>query len=282
MDLRELQSFALELKAEGKSASTVDSYVRDTRKFLQFLEKHRISPLKVEHDYIASFKDTIPSENSYRRGLIALRRFYDHLHQEGRIQENPLKGIAIPKRNEALPKPITPEDLSTILTRLEGIQDRFIHLRNLVIVKLLALEGLKATEIIELRHSGFALGRLRIPGVKARTIVPHPTTIDTLRSYSTEWTHFLREHGIRTPYMFISFHGREGVLEQMTRHGLKFIIYEIGEWVAMSHLNTEILRHHAIEYQKGQGKSIEQIMQHFGLRRAGNIKKHFPYEPQSE
>ena len=60
----------------------------------------------------------------------------------------------------------------------------------------------------------------------------------------------------------------------MTRHGLKFILYEWGEKAGTKHLNTELLRHFAVTHLLREGRSPEEIMQHLGLRRMGNIAKH--------
>jgi hypothetical protein len=60
----------------------------------------------------------------------------------------------------------------------------------------------------------------------------------------------------------------------MTRHGLKFVMYELGEKIGISKLNSELLRHHAIRHQLASGKSPEDLMGHLGLRRLGNIARH--------
>jgi hypothetical protein len=77
-------------------------------------------------------------------------------------------------------------------------------------------------------------------------------------------------------HMFCAFKGREAAtpLATMTRHGLKFMLYEIGQSCGIAKLNTEQLRHHAVQFQLAQGKSMEEIMVHLGLRRPGNISKH--------
>ena len=60
----------------------------------------------------------------------------------------------------------------------------------------------------------------------------------------------------------------------MTRHGLKFVMYELGDKIGVSALNSELLRHHAIRHQLALGKTPEELMGHLGLRRLGNIARH--------
>jgi hypothetical protein len=60
----------------------------------------------------------------------------------------------------------------------------------------------------------------------------------------------------------------------MTRHGLKFILYELGDKAGLAKLNTEQLRHFAVSYLIAEGRTAEEIMLHLGLRRLGNVAKH--------
>ena len=77
--------------------------------------------------------------------------------------------------------------------------------------------------------------------------------------------------------MFCAFKGRDSALQlpSMTRHGLKFALYEIGDKVGIDKLNSETLRHHAVCYLLEKGKTTAEIMEHLGLKRPGNIAKHF-------
>ena len=55
---------------------------------------------------------------------------------------------------------------------------------------------------------------------------------------------------------------------------MKFLIYEIGESCGYNKLNTELLRHHAINYLLERDGCPEAVRQHLGLKQAGNINKH--------
>jgi len=119
---------------------------------------------------------------------------------------------------------------------------------------------------------------LRIPGLRSRTI--------RLTSQTTKFLTVYRQKAmqINDPWagrnmsekIFVAFKGRDAasVLPNMTRHGLKFLLYELGARVQIKHLNAELLRHFAVEYLLSTGYSLDQVMQHLGLRRAGNIAKH--------
>jgi hypothetical protein len=76
--------------------------------------------------------------------------------------------------------------------------------------------------------------------------------------------------------MFVAFKGPhcEIVLPSLARHGLKFLIYELGEGVGLTHLNAETLRAYAIGHLLQRQWTAPQIMKHLGLRRIGNIARY--------
>ena len=53
------------------------------------------------------------------------------------------------------------------------------------------------------------------------------------------------------------------------------MLYELGSQAQIKKLNSELLRHYAIHYHILLGRTPEEIMKHFGLKRLGNIAKHF-------
>jgi integrase len=114
---------------------------------------------------------------------------------------------------------------------------------------------------------GLSSALLKIGGSRARLIALHPRTAHALREYEQ-----LHAEGT----MFLAFKGRESnlTLPQMTRHGLKFILYEVGNRIGLQGLNAEKLRHYAIDFQLLQGKTPEQLQHHLGLRRPGLVGRH--------
>lgn len=159
--------------------------------------------------------------------------------------------------------------------------------RDAAIVSLLAHDGLKASEIINLawndlsHRDGVAI--LKIRGSRSRTIELSPTTNQILAGYRSicdKITHPTIAQMMKKR-MFISFKGRVGIPQpKMTRHGLKFILYQIGGRVGISRLNSEQLRHYAMSRMVNLGLPPKRIRDHLGLRHIGNIAKHLP--PKTE
>ncbi len=63
-------------------------------------------------------------------------------------------------------------------------------------------------------------------------------------------------------------------LGKLSRHGLKFLLYELGEETGIKGLNSEILRHFAVYFLLAKGLEIEEVMNRFGLKRPGIILGH--------
>lgn len=284
-----LKQFGDDLRAKDRQAATVESYCRDAAEFMRYIEGFGIKPEGVEGTTLLSFRDHLlfdekDRENSVRRKIIGIRQFFRFLASEHYINQSPFDSMPIPERDDRLKELLQPGQIDILLRGIpsEGLKNS----RDKAIVHLLAFEGIKAHELIDLQWIDFAdtsAPTLHIPGTKSRTITISPETHAHLQVYARhfeEWSSRLgQEKRQRFRWIFVSFKGKDGSLvhARMTRHGLKFLLYELGERFHLPHLNTEVLRHYAIEHQLSEGWTPEKIMQHLGLRRLGNIGKHLAH-----
>lgn len=282
LDHDTITAFADALRAKGKQPATVESYCRDARHFLDFLAQSRLPGDQVEPATLVAFQQHLTEiaddrENSIRRKIIGVRQFYRFLCEHKHIGSTPFDDVPIPERDDRLPDGLTDSQLNRMRACLEGqsLKER----RDAAIVMLLGFEGLKATELIELRWEDVLLGdteaSLRVRGPRARVIALQTDTTESLRSYRDAVAP-LKELVASEGHVFVAFKGKDAatVIPQLTRHGLKFMLYELGEKSGVGALNTELLRHFAVRFQLALGRSPETIMQHLGLRRPGNIAKH--------
>lgn len=279
-----INSFHSALKKQGKKESTVQSYTRDVRQFLEFLECNNESLENVSSKTLLSFRRILQRKkhggkiNSFRRATIAIRQFFRLLPKLSDLKISPLDSLPIPSRVENPPPKLKASDIELLLKATKKIND-LKGGRDQSILSLLSYEGLKVNELLSLEWSHLILNSqkssLLIPGERKRVIDLNKKTAKALRNYKMK----LEENKsiLPTKYkMFLSFKGksRNIILPQISRHGLKFLIYELGNSCNFSHLNTEALRHHAIQFQLECGKKTEDVMKHLGLKRPGNITKH--------
>lgn len=286
------EAFAENLKSRGKQPSTVESYTRDAQNFLEFMQEKKLRLAELEPDVLLAYEHYLRYEregrtNSVRRSLIGIRQYFRFLVDKKVIKESPFDAVPLPARDEGLPEQLDEEDIAALVEAAAGGSPAIKAARDRAIVSLLAFEGLKASELIALVWSDLLLadhlndemsahGSLSIGGIRGRTIILGNETCAALDAYRTQFRQLAARRPGSVSRMFISFKGRDSAIATptMTRHGLKFVMYELGEKVGVSGLNSELLRHHAIRYQLGLGKTQEELMSHLGLRRPGNIARH--------
>jgi site-specific recombinase XerD len=282
-----VKSFADSLRLRGRQPATVESYCRDAAGFVDFLERKDIRLGDIEPQTLIDYQDHLKfdgmgKENSVRRAVIGIRQFFRFIVEKENIGNSPLDDVPIPVRFEGLPESLLTEDLDLLFDYALHTVPQIKSTRDGAILALLGLEGLKAGEVINLRWSDFLDenhgGSLKISGPKSRVIRLSSETTIMISMYKDSYKSFMNvEPGsLFKNRMFIAFRGRDAAIPipKITRHGLKFMLYELGEKSGLHNLNTEILRHHATSYLLEQGKSPDEIMAHFGLKRIGNIAKH--------
>lgn len=282
-----VDDFAKHLEAQGKQLATVESYSRDAKHFLTFLQENGISLEKIDPSVLIAFQNDLRDrlherENSIRRKIISVRQFFRYISAVNNIDESPFDLVPIPPRQEELPPDLTTTDVENVIRAANQHRPEFRAKRDTTVIALLAYEGLKAHEVIELKWEDCfvteASTTLHISGDRSRVITLLPETNRALLDYVAIYK---EAEGKLFPKnfsnsVFISFKGKDSALPspKMSRHGLKFLLYEMGQETGIDHLNTERLRHYAMSRLLASGCEPEQIMNHLGLRRLGNIAKH--------
>jgi site-specific recombinase XerD len=289
IDHETISSFADSLKNSGKQAATIESYCRDARRFITFLREQSIRVEDVEAKTLLDFQHHVQEiehgkGNSVRRMVIGVRQFFRFLQEQRSIPSTPFDEVSIPHRIESAPSQNVLEKIGEMVQHLlSQFPSGLNRARDNALLALMAVEGVKANEILELHWSDLlpsvSQSTLKIRGLRHRTIELSPTTTAAVLHYRQEFQtdpRLLGDDTGRWARMFISFKGRDSSvpIPTLSRHGLKFIVYELGEKFGMKHLNSELLRHFAVERMLAAGKPPEAIMNHLGLRRIGNIRKH--------
>lgn len=287
VDRLTVDRFAESLRSRGKQPATVESYCRDAHRFLEYLGKYKMAAAQVEPETLLAFQEFLRSDceerdNSVRRTVIGIRQFYRFLNETHAIKGTPFDMVPIPVRDDRLPQGLNPDDVESLLRMALSGRPECKASRDAAMVSLLAHEGIKANELISLKWSDYLQererGSLRIVGPRARVVPLCNESNELMQTYRRLFATIKHPTIVNSTEkrIFIAFKGREAAspLPVMTRHGLKFILYELGDKSGLSKLNTEQLRHYAVSYLISLGRSPEEIMLHLGLRRMGNIAKH--------
>lgn len=276
-----IKNFEASLEAKGMLKATVQSYTSDVNLYKEWNERSAGNENFGDKLNVLSYikhlhQEKGDSTNSVRRKIIALRQFFRHWYPEEKKVGSPIDEIPVPPRDESLPDMLSPEDIQVMMNALT--EHNFKCLRDKAILSLLAIEGLKVREIMDLTWKDFLKQKdessLKIIGPKARVITLFTDTTKAICNYKF----FIEEElALDTPpHLFVSIKGRAGKPgnTRISRHGVKFMLYELAAKTGLKNINTELLRHCAISFQLDLKKDPELVKQHFGLNQLGNIAKH--------
>ena len=177
----------------GVAQNTMESYGRDLRRFIFFVEKKEIKDIKeVTPEIIVEFLTYIRDEglaaNSMNRSLAALRGFYKYLLREKIITQNPLANIELAKVWMKLPETISKEEMKSILSQ-PGTQS-VAAIRNTAMLELLYATGIRVSELINLNMNSvnWQVGFLIVmgKGSKERIVPIGKIAYDCTRRYVDE------------------------------------------------------------------------------------------------
>ena len=168
------------------TANTVDAYMRDLQKLVDYLRAEGIDPLEVKLEdlqhFAASLHDIGISPRSQCRILSGVRAFYRFLFVDGWVDSDPSELLESPQIGEHLPEVLSTEEVDILekaidLSKWEG------H-RNKAIIEVLFSCGLRVSELVNLKLSNLYLDEefLRVEGKgrKERLVPISPRAIKEL------------------------------------------------------------------------------------------------------
>ena len=150
------------------TANTVDAYMRDLQKLVDYLRAEGIDPVEVKLEdlqhFAASLHDIGISPRSQCRILSGVRAFYRFLFVDGWVDSDPSELLESPQIGEHLPEVLSTEEVDILekaidLSKWEG------H-RNKAIIEVLFSCGLRVSELVNLKLSNLYLDEefLRVEG----------------------------------------------------------------------------------------------------------------------
>ena len=165
-----IQDYSLFLQLErGLSINSIESYKRDIKKLLFFLEENEISvsPINIDDGIIQQFIYSVSKElnpRSQSRLISGLRSFFNYLIFEDYRKTNPTELLETPKIGRKLPDTISTEEIDLIISQIDLSHPQ--GERNRAMLETLYGCGLRVTELITLQLSDlfFEEGFIRVIG----------------------------------------------------------------------------------------------------------------------
>ncbi|HHJ51593.1 MAG TPA: site-specific tyrosine recombinase XerD [Caldithrix abyssi] len=199
---------------QNLSPNSVDGYLRDVRRFLDYLKTLGItSPKDVHprhvHRLIRLLSELGLSPGSLARNLSAIRSFYRFLIGENVTENDPTETIDRPKMNRHLPSVLTYDEIKKIL----ALPDTGNHLglRDRAMLETLYASGLRVSELLQLglKQIYFDQQILRVfgKGSKERFVPISARALSWIRQYLERSRPVLDQKGRSNGALFLSVRG---------------------------------------------------------------------------
>lgn len=173
----------------GYSANTLDAYIRDLEKLLNYMEKEEKHVLDVQLEdlqhFAADLHDIGIHARSQCRILSGVRSFFRFLHLDGYREDDPTELLESPVLGEHLPEVLSADEVDLLensidLSKWEG------H-RNRAIIEVLFSCGLRVSELVHLKLSDLYIKERYVrvfgKGSKERLVPISPKAIRELDNW---------------------------------------------------------------------------------------------------
>jgi len=201
------------------SPNTVLAYREDLESFLSFLcndyftmGRDQIDLARVDHlavrSYLAHLSRRKLSRASVARHLSALRSFFKYLVREGRVEANPARTVATPKKEKHLPAVLQTSDVALLLEQPDSTVT--LGIRDAAWMELLYASGLRIGELVGIDIDDVEL-RARLVKVHGKgskeRIVPFGTKAETaLRAWLSVRGELV--HDVEEQALFVNYRGK--------------------------------------------------------------------------
>ncbi|MDO4986685.1 MAG: site-specific tyrosine recombinase XerD [Prevotella sp.] len=170
----------------GYSANTLDAYVRDLQKLMDYLEREDKQLLEVELEdlqhFAAGLHDIGIHPRSQCRILSGVRSFFRFLQLDGYRDDDPSELLESPVLGEHLPEVLSPDEVDALENSID--RSKWEGQRNRAIIEVLFSCGLRVSELVNLKLTDLYMEeqyvRVMGKGSKERLVPISPKAIKEL------------------------------------------------------------------------------------------------------
>ena len=247
------------------SANTLSSYMRDIRKYCDYLEIHTeetiVSASEDDvHEYIDYLRASGKSIATVSRNIASLKCLYTHLCIKQIVKVNPAMKLVPDKGAQKLPQILTSKEVELLLDQPQCIDAK--GYRDKAMLELLYATGIRVTELIDLNIGDVNLnaGVVRCQSRNRERFIPlYPAAVKAVSEYIT----LVRPQMIATPNeqsLFVNVSG-----ERMSRQGFwKIIKFYQKKAGIEKDITPHTLRHSFAAHLLENGADIHAIQEMLG------------------
>jgi integrase/recombinase XerD len=263
-----LNEFLTVLKLElNLSDNTVNSYKTDVVKLLIFCMELGIKDLdEIDYSDIESYllkqKEEGISNSTTARYISSFKSFFNYLHQNRYIRNNPSERLKSNRRYRKLPVVLTIEEIDRMFA-IPDVNDK-LGLRDRAMLEVLYSSGLRVSELINLKLSDLFLQdeviRVVGKGNKQRIVPIGSSAINWLNKYFLNSRIFLEKKDKSKNLVFLNNRGTG-----LTRMGVwKIITYYTQEAKINKEVHPHTFRHSFATHLVEGGADLRAVQEMLG------------------
>jgi integrase/recombinase XerD len=250
------------------SANSIEAYLADVMKLQRFAEGMSVikGPDQITLDDLRGFLSMLHelgiSATSQARIISGLKSFYGYLLLEKEIKIDPIELIDTPRIGRKLPDVLSVDEMDAILGAIDLSKPE--GTRNRAMLELLYSCGLRVSELIDVRVSGFyeSEGFLRVigKGNKERLVPVGTTAIQWIGYYREQ----MRNHQIiksgQEDYLFLNRRGSK-LSRMMVFNIIKELVVKLG---IQKQISPHTFRHSFATHLVEAGADLRAVQEMLG------------------
>lgn len=253
------------LLERGLSANTIDAYMTDLLKLVEFTENKDVDFKSVQseqlEEFLAELHDKKISSRSIARIISGLKSFFRFLLMEKFRNDDPAELLEAPKIGLRLPVVLSIEEIDSLLDVIDVSTAE--GTRNYAIIETLYSCGLRISELTNLRFSNlfFNEGFIRVEGKgsKQRLVPISDVAIQKIR----DWLYYRNQIPIQKGHEDILFVSARG--KSISRITVFYYIKRYAEEVGLQkEISPHVFRHSFATHLLERGANIRVIQEMLG------------------
>ncbi len=250
------------------SENTFESYQRDVKKLISFLEMKENSnpPTKIKTKDIRDFIQWVAkvglSAKSQARIISSLKSFFNYLILENIITQNPVQTIENPKIGSYLPETLSTNEIDKLINNIDLSHPQ--GNRNKAIIEVLYSCGLRVSELTNLKISNWYKkdGFIKVEGKgnKERLIPIGEIANDLIELYFIENRNHQKIQKDNRDYIFLNRNGRK-----LTRVMIFTIVKKLSEKANIKkNISPHTFRHSFATHLIEAGANLRAVQEMLG------------------
>ncbi|WP_298649876.1 site-specific tyrosine recombinase XerD [uncultured Proteiniphilum sp.] len=253
------------LLEKGLSSNTIDAYMTDLQKLLDFMQIRQLTVSSVQitelEEFLAGLHDKDISPRSIARIISGLKSFFRFLLLDRQRDDDPSELLEAPKTGLQLPVVLSVEEIDSLLAVIDVSTAE--GTRNYAIIEMLYSCGLRISELTNLRFSNLFFGegfiRVEGKGSKQRLVPISDIAIQKIR----DWLYYRNQIAIKKgneDILFVSSRGKA-----ISRVTVFYYIKRYAEEVGLQKkISPHVFRHSFATHLLERGANIRVIQEMLG------------------